>query len=887
MRVSRAGGLRRAARGAPLSLVLVVALWLVGAGTGSLQHVPRYLRSAVLLDGAHSLGHPASLVLSLLWAPGLIGYVWGTVVLLTLGVFAEKLLGTGRYAVAVVTTHVVSVSVVTLFALLVDRFDPVWVSAFLTVRYGGPTLGVIGAVLTASAVLPTLWRRRVRVGSITLFAAMVLFYGGGLAVLLMAAAVAGLVLGRALRATRVDAGPVGSVHEARVLASVIVAATAIGPLLAMLTPVPTGPFSTLGFLVADVRRARPDAVARLCAHAPASVGCALGHLNLHPSVGATVMACLPVLLLLVVADGLRRGRRMAWFAALILEGALAGVVVAQFALTMLDAGPVLPITYLSDEQPLLLLTQLVLPCLVPVAIVVVVLVLGRGLFTVRAPKGTFRSLSRRIGLLLAGSAGLYVGTGLVVADQWQSAPTPWSLLTDVPLRLAPFELTMGALADSVPTGPIARVLFEWLGVVFWACAVVIVVRSFRRVAPANQSDRERATELFLEHGGSSLAWMGLWQGNDYWFNASGTSYVPYRLIQGVMLTIGDPIGPPGDRADVVREFTTYCESIGAAPCFYSASADLEVECARLGWHSVQIAEETVLDLGSLAFTGKKFQDVRTTLNAAGREGVHVEWIDYHTAPLATVVQIQAISEEWVGQQRLPEMGFTLGGLEQLSDPNVRCSVVVDEAGRVHAVASWLPIVEAGSLIGWTLDFMRRRTDAFRNSSELLIARSALDLQNEGYRVLSLSGAPLARIDQGAAQPPEAADVVLVPAVLDRWLERLGNRLEPVYGFRSLHRFKAKFNPQYRPMYLIYADAASLPAIGRAVARAYVPEASLGLIVQVANRVVFGRAPVPGRRPAPTPHSTQLVAPAPHPDPRTPAMPSTPLTHERVIAGRAR
>ena len=162
-----------------------------------------------------------------------------------------------------VRTHVVAAGTVVLSARLIGGFFPAWTRAFLTMPYGGPTLGVVGAVLVASATLPTLWRRRVRVGALALFTTMVLFYGGGLAVLLMAAAVAGLVLGRALRATRVDAGPVGSVHEARVLASVIVAATAIGPLLAMLTPVPTGPFSTLGFLVADVRRARPDAVARL------------------------------------------------------------------------------------------------------------------------------------------------------------------------------------------------------------------------------------------------------------------------------------------------------------------------------------------------------------------------------------------------------------------------------------------------------------------------------------------------------------------------------------------------------------------------------------------------------------------------------------------------
>jgi len=262
---------------------------------------------------------------------------------------------------------------------------------------------------------------------------------------------------------------------------------------------------------------------------------------------------------------------------------------------------------------------------------------------------------------------------------------------------------------------------------------------------------------------------------------------------------------------------------------------------------VQIAQETVLPLGSVAFTGKRFQDVRTALNRARREGMRTEWIDYRNASLSTVVQIQAISEEWVAQQQLPEMGFTLGGVDQLNDPHVRCSVVVDAVGSIHAVASWLPIYAAGAVTGWTLDFMRRRTDGFRHGTELLIAQAALDFQSQGFSVLSLSGAPLARSEETSG--PAGGDGAAVrPDPLDRLLDLVGTRLEPVYGFRSLMRFKAKFSPELRPLYLIYADAAALPAIGRAVARAYVPDASLGMLLRLFNRLMLSTAREPRVRP---------------------------------------
>ena len=83
--------------------------------------------------------------------------------------------------------------------------------------------------------------------------------------------------------------------------------------------------------------------------------------------------------------------------------------------------------------------------------------------------------------------------------------------------------------------------------------------------------------------------------------------------------------------------------------------------------------------------------------------------------------------------------------------------------------------------------------------EFLIASSCLTFQSEGARFVSLSGAPLARADGDEAT-----------AALDRLLDTLGERLEPMYGFRSLHAFKTKFAPRYEPMYLVFRDEADLP-----------------------------------------------------------------------------
>jgi phosphatidylglycerol lysyltransferase len=324
-------------------------------------------------------------------------------------------------------------------------------------------------------------------------------------------------------------------------------------------------------------------------------------------------------------------------------------------------------------------------------------------------------------------------------------------------------------------------------------------------------DAQAARDLLIRSGGSSLSWITTWAANNYWFAPDGQAAIAYRVIGRVALSAGEPFGRPTASRAMVVGFAGFCAEHAWTPCLYSVGEAMRRQAEELGWQSVQVAEETVVLLDGLAFTGKKWQDVRTALNRASKAGITAEWIKYSHAPLAITDQIRAISEEWVADKGLPEMGFTLGGLDELGDDAVRCVIAVDADRTVHGVTSWLPVYRDGAVTGWTLDFMRRRESGFRGVMEFLIASAALEFQHEGAELMSLSGAPLARLDRGEQ-----------PDMLQRLLDISGRALEPVYGFRSLLAFKAKFQPEYRPLYMTFPDAAALPAIASAIGRAYLP-----------------------------------------------------------------
>jgi len=318
-------------------------------------------------------------------------------------------------------------------------------------------------------------------------------------------------------------------------------------------------------------------------------------------------------------------------------------------------------------------------------------------------------------------------------------------------------------------------------------------------------------EMLHTSGGGTLSWMTTWDGNSYARTSSGI--VAYQRRAGVALVLADPLGPRESRGESVREFVSMAETAGLIPCFFSADEATRAVMPD-GWRSLIVADDTIVDLEGLEFTGKRWAAVRTSLNRAGREEMTFRMTRLTDEPWGVQQQLRAISDMWVGDKGLPEMGFTLGTLNEARDPEVRLALAISPSGDVDGFLSWLPVYGEGRVEGWTLDLMRRREGGFGPVMEFLIGSSARFFADEGARMLSLSGAPLTH-----DYPPDAGMIAEIT-------DKLAEMLEPVYGFRSLHRFKEKFHPRYESLYLLYRDEADLPGIGMALTRAFLPDASL-------------------------------------------------------------
>ncbi|MDR6199937.1 phosphatidylglycerol lysyltransferase [Microbacterium sp. SORGH_AS428] len=354
----------------------------------------------------------------------------------------------------------------------------------------------------------------------------------------------------------------------------------------------------------------------------------------------------------------------------------------------------------------------------------------------------------------------------------------------------------------------------WLLVLIYLVWVRGAFRARRRtrIGQPPAPDQTALREQLHRFGGGTLSWMTTWEGNHY--ARVSESIVAFQSRASVALVLADPIGPEEDARAAVSAFIDSAERAGLVPCFFSAGERTR-DAVPESWRSLVVADDTIVDLPGLEFTGKAWNAVRTSFNRAGREEMTFRLTRLADEPWGIRAQLRAISESWVGDKGLPEMSFTLGTLAEAADPEVRLALAISPAGDVDGFLSWLPVyAPGGGIHGWTLDLMRRREGGFGPVMEFLIGSSAKAFSEEGAQIMSLSGAPLAH-----DYPPDAGLIAELSG-------KLAEALEPVYGFQSLHRFKEKFHPRYETMYLLYRDESDLTRIGLGLTRAFLPTATL-------------------------------------------------------------
>ncbi|KJL32375.1 bifunctional lysylphosphatidylglycerol flippase/synthetase MprF [Microbacterium azadirachtae] len=741
---------------------------------------------------------------------------WGGLLLsaalaLTLLAYAERLMGTWRVVSAFLVTGVLGGLLGLGIQSLAWSWGQVWARIDARGAVLDPSIGIFGAILAGSAFAPALYRRRIRLLGLSLLVTYTLYGGDADSVYRLLAALAGLILGVILTSGRPrPAWYRSSYHETRTLTAAMVAVTGLGPLIVLLTGVGIGPLAPV---VAGLRGVDISGIADACAQNNASAHCVAGVTTaVAAGTGVVLMSLVPLLLSLVAAWGLRSGRRAAWFLAIGVNAMMALLTGLSVATRSLREPT--DVIQIDRQFP----GFSVLAILVPVGMCILLAITHRR-FAVRASRRAVRRFSLTIGIAFV----VLAATNMILVSAVSHSPSFWSSLATTLRRFLP--TIIGRPSGHTPLTGIALALHRDVGALFWLVFAIAMVALLLGRSRKAADDAERFRTQLRTTDGGTLGFMGTWEGNAHWFTADGRGAVAYRVVNDIAIAVGDPVCTPGDTAKTIRGFLDFCDANAWTAVFYSTHEEFAPAFRDLGWKSISVAEETVVPLERFELTGKVWTKVRQPYNRGQRDGLTTLWTTWEQLPAGLVAQLDALSEQWIAEKALPEMRFTLGGMEELRDPDVEILLAIGPEGELQAVTSWMPVWREGELVGRTLDFMRRADGAMPGVMEFAIASAALHMKEQGLEVMSLSGAPLAQtVDGDADADPDITRLL-------GWLSRV---LEPAYGFASLLRYKGKFNPEYRPMHLFYADNGQLPAIGLAIGRAYLPNASPAEYVALAR-----------------------------------------------------
>src|SRR5262249_20828514 len=246
--------------------------------------------------------------------------------------------------------------------------------------------------------------------------------------------------------------------------------------------------------------------------------------------------------------------------------------------------------------------------------------------------------------------------------------------------------------DVEPSTPVAArflgsiQIAGWLGRLYLLVLLLRpVVLRHRRAAPLTDVERMRRA-----HARHSLAAFALQEDKHHLVLADRQALVGFAVRGSVALACGDPLAPDDAFVTAVAQYVDHCTAHGWTPCVYEASEERLPEYRRLGLRAFKVAAEAVLDLSEFTLAGGKRAGLRAMANKGRKAGLTVRRYGRgEAADPALDAQLVEISEEWLADKKLRELGFSLGrfSLEALDAAE---GFVCLSGERVLAFCSWLP-----------------------------------------------------------------------------------------------------------------------------------------------------------------------------------------------------
>jgi len=333
----------------------------------------------------------------------------------------------------------------------------------------------------------------------------------------------------------------------------------------------------------------------------------------------------------------------------------------------------------------------------------------------------------------------------------------------------------------------------------------------------DEASEERLRELLQRYGkADSLSYFALRTDKSLIWAPNRAAVVAYRVVNGVSLAAGDPIGPESAWPEAIGAWLDDAARHGWTPAVLGCGNAAGKAYRKWGLDVVELGDEAIVDTTTFSLNGRPMRGVRQAVNRMRRAGYQCRVV--RQRELTADELADAIRAADVFRDGPVERGFSMA-LSRLGDPqDADCLLVLCQDDQ-DALRGLLQFVPWGA-DGLSLDLMRGDRTADNGLTELMVTAVLEQAPAMCVRRVSLNFAVLrsvfARAEELGAGP-----------VLRVW-HRLLMAASKLWQIESLYRSNAKYQPEWAPRYLCFPSARDLPriAIAAMTAEAFLPEPRL-------------------------------------------------------------
>ena len=346
------------------------------------------------------------------------------------------------------------------------------------------------------------------------------------------------------------------------------------------------------------------------------------------------------------------------------------------------------------------------------------------------------------------------------------------------------------------------------GVTTMIVVAYLALRPFEPVASLTAEDEERLRGVLAAHGRrDSLGYFALRRDKSVVWSQSGKAAITYRVVQGVALASGDPIGDPEAWPGAMAAYRRVTEEYAWTPAVIGCSEQgATVYRRELGLSALEMGDEAIVEVEDFTLDGRAMRGVRQACTRISRADYRVQIRRARELDPTEIKTLTAAAAAWRGDAA--ERGFSMA-LSRLADPaDPDCVIATaDQDGRLRGLLNFVP----WGPDGLSLDLMRRDPAADNGLNEYMIAK-VIDAGPElGVSRVSLNFAmfrdALERGEKIGAGPASRAWRALLIFLSRFW------------QIESLYRFNVKFRPYWEPRCISYPAARDLPRIALAALEA--------------------------------------------------------------------